>query len=83
MAYLGVVDGKETVRNVLDLFEGLPTATRLEEVFVVDVEVAFLRIFYFVTDTELTVEECFAFVAFVNTGTENVHQIAYRCTSSR
>ena len=42
MTYLSVIDGKETIGNVLDLLEGLSAATSLEEVFVVDIKVAIL-----------------------------------------
>ena len=75
MTNFGVIDGKETVRYVLNLLESLSATTSLKEIFVIDVEVAFLGIFDFVADSELAVEESFTLVAFVNTRTEDVHQV--------
>lgn len=48
MSYLGVVDAKEAVGLVGNLFEGLATASYLEEVFIIDIEIAFLRVLNFV-----------------------------------
>ena len=75
MAYLGVVDTKEAVGLVGNLLEGLATASNLKEVFVVDVEITFLGVLYLVVYNELAVEEGFAFVAFLDTGTKGVHEV--------
>ena len=75
MAYLGVVDTKETVGLVGNLLEGLAAASNLKEVFVVDIEITFLGVLDLVAYNELAIEEGFALVAFLDTGTEGVHEV--------
>ena len=69
MTYLSVIDGKETIGNVLDLLEGLSAATSLEEVFVVNIKVTSFGIFNLITYADLAVEEGFALVALINART--------------
>jgi hypothetical protein len=75
MAYFGVINTKETVGLVGNLLEGLATASYLEEVFVVDIEIAFLGVLHLVAYNELVIEEGFALVAFLDTGAEGMHEV--------
>ena len=75
MADFGIIDGKETVGLVGNLFEGLATTSHLEEVSVVDIEIAFLGVLNLVTYNELAVEEGLALVAFLDTWAEGMHEI--------
>ena len=75
MAYLGVIDTKEAVGLVGNLLEGLATASYLEKVFVVDIEIAFLGVLDLVAYNELAIEEGFALVAFLDTGAEGMHEV--------
>ena len=67
MSDFNTVNGQETAGDISYLFKCFALAPHLEQVLVVDEEVPLFRVARLVFHDKLTVEERFAFVAFVNT----------------
>ena len=75
VAELRFIQSQETVGNVGDLIESLLAAAHLEEVFVIDKEIAMRGVFDLVQYTELAVKKRLPLVPFIHMRTKDMHEI--------
>ena len=66
MTDLCVIDGKETVGHIGNLFKCLAFPAYFKQIFVVNKEISLFGVSRLAFHKELAVEERFALVAFVN-----------------
>lgn len=74
MPHFGIVDGKETVGDVLDLFKGLLPTTHFEQIFVINQKITLQGVHHIMRHTKLTIKERLALVTLVYHGAQQEHR---------